>query len=471
MSNNMDRKSFIKTGAAAGLAMTFAAPHILRGADDRKANIGYIGVGGKGTSNLRTALRRSDVVVTHICDIDKEAAARAAKLVTDAGQKKPKVYTRGDDDYLRMLKQGAGKVDGVIISTPWLLHTPMTVATMKAGMYAAPEVWGATTVDECWELVNVSEETGMPCMMLENHCYDRDCMAVLRMVREGLFGELIHTQCGYQHDIRGLTFTSGEPRAPRIEGQPRPPRKRGAEFGAKGTGESRWRTQHSITRNGDLYPTHGLGPIANIIDDNRGNRMVYLTSTATKSRGLHNYIVEHGGENHPNAKIDFALGDIVTSVVKTAREETIVISHDTNLPRPYTDMYRVQGTKGLWMEDGYTIYIEGMSPRDHQWEPFVPYMEKYEHPIWTKHLEMAAQGGHGGSDPLKVGAFVESVKRRLPTPIDVYDTAAWIVVSPLSEQSIAQGSAPVEFPDFTRGKWKTNKRIFGLNGELYRDNV
>ena len=455
MNKEITRRTFIKSSAAAGLALSFAAPHILTGQDDRKVNIGFLGVGGKGTGNLRVCLARGDVEVTAICDIDKEAADRASKLVTDAGQPEPRLYTRGDEDFSRMLDQ-RDEVDGVIISTPWLWHTPMSVATMKAGKYCAPEVWGATTVDECWELVKTSEETGMPCMMLENHCYDRDCMAVLNMLRMGLFGELIHCHCGYQHDIRGVKFTSGTG----VRGE------RGAEFGEKGTGESRWRTKHSITRNGDLYPTHGLGPIANCFDDNRGNRMVYLTSTATKSRGLHNYIVEHGGENHPNAKIEWALGDIVTSVIKTARGETIVVNHDTNLPRPYTDMYRVQGTKGLWMEDGYTIYIEGMSPEEHQWEPFEPYMEKYEHPLWKKHLAAAkGRGGHGGADPLKNGAFVECVKRQIPTPIDVYDTAAWIVVSPLSEQSIAQGSVPVEFPDFTQGKWKTNKPIFGLTDE------
>jgi len=448
MSKEITRKSFIKSSAAAGLALSVVgAPYILTGQDSRRANIGFIGVGGKGRGNLRTCLARGDVDVTAICDIDKEAADRAAKLVTDAGQKKPKLYTRGDEDYTRMLSQ-RDEVEGVIVSTPWLWHTSMSVATMKAGKYCAPEVWGATTVEECWELVNASEESGMPCMMLENHCYDRDCMAVLNMVRMGMFGELIHMHCGYQHDLRGVKFRPG------------------AEFGEKGEGEARWRTAHSITRNGDLYPTHGLGPIANIFDDNRGNRMVYLTSTATKSRGLHNYILEKGGPEHPNAKIEFALGDIVTSVVKTARGETIVINHDTNLPRPYTDMYRVQGTKGLWMEDGYTIYIEGMSPKEHRWEPFVPYMEKHEHPLWKKHLaRQEGEGSHGGADPLKCGAFVECVKRKIPTPIDVYDTAAWIVVSPLSEQSIANGSAPVEFPDFTKGKWKTNKPIFGLLDE------
>lgn len=446
MSKEITRRTFIKSSAAAGLALSFAVPNILTGKDDRKVNIGFIGVGGQGTSNLRVCLARGDVEVTAICDIDKEAANRALKLVTDAGQPKPRLYTRGEEDFRRMLTQ-RDEVDGVIISTPWLWHTPMSVATMKAGKYCAPEVWGATTVDECWELVKTSEETGMPCMMLENHCYDRDSMAVLNMVRKGLFGELIHCQCGYQHDIRDMKFRPG------------------AEFGEKGLGEAKWRTKHSIDRNGDLYPTHGLGPIANCLDDNRGNRMVYLTSTATKSRGLHNYVLEKGGPEHPNAKIEWALGDIVTTVVKTARGETIIINHDTNLPRPYSNMYRVQGTKGLWMEDGYLIYIEGMSPKAHQWEPFEPYMEKYDHPLWQKHLKAIAGESHGGADPLKNGAFVECVKRRIPTPIDVYDTAAWIVVSPLSEQSIAQGSAPVEFPDFTQGKWKTNKPIFGLTDE------
>lgn len=437
----------MKTGIVAGIGTT-VVPGILTGKGiDRKVRIGFIGVGSQGTNLLKACLSMQDVVVPAICDIDKEALLRAQSLVEKAGRKAPQGYSKDEEDFRNMVLRE--DMDGVVISTPWMWHTPMAVATMEAGKYCAPEVWGASSVEECWELIEASEETGMPCMMLENHCYDRNNMAVLRMVREGLFGELSHCQCGYCHDLRGVKF------------QP------GVEFGHGAKGEARWRTQHSLKRNGDLYPTHGLGPIANCVNDNRGNRMVSLTSTATKSRGLHDYIVNTAGEDHPNAKLDWALGDVVTTVIKCQNGETIIINHDTNLPRPYSNMYTVQGTKGLWMEHrGLTnsVYLEGKSP-EHKWESLEQYLPEYEHPLWIKFLGEGVRGGHGGAGYLKIRAFIECVKRKIPTPIDVYDTAAWIVVTPLSEQSITLGSEPVDFPDFTKGKWMNNKPIFGLTAE------
>jgi len=442
----MKRSDFMKAGTAAGLGLTLLGPNILMGKDDRKVRLGFIGLGGRGASHLRRVLQRNDVVVNALCDIDKQAADEAAKHVTDTGAKKPALYTRGDEDFRRMLKRD--DLDGVIIATPWVWHAPMSVATMQAGKYAGVEVSAALTLDECWDLVNTSEATGLPCMILENVCYRRDVMAVLNMVRQGLFGELIHAHCGYQHDLRGIKF--------------RPD----AEFGPKAEGEARWRTQHSIDQNGDIYPTHGIGPIATMMDINRGNRFVQLTSTATKSRGLHNYIVEKGGPEHPNARIKFALGDIVTTVIKTARGESIVISHDTNLPRPYSLMFRVQGARGLWLKDNDSIYLEGISPEEHEWEPFAPYQEKYDHPLWKRYGERASGSGHGGMDFFVDHAFVESIKRKVPTPLDAYDAAAWSAITPLSIQSIAQGSAPQQFPDFTRGKWETRKPDFALGGEF-----
>jgi predicted dehydrogenase len=443
MKHDAKRRQFIKTSAAAGVAMS-VAPSVLLGKDDRKARLGFLGVGLQGTGILRMCLTMDGVEVNAVCDIDTEALANAQKLVVDSGGKEPAGYS-GEEDFLKLVTRD--DLDGVVIATPWVWHTPMAVATMKAGKYCAPEVWGGSSIDEMWQLVKASEESGMPCMMLENHCYDRDSMAVLNMVRQGLFGELIHCQCGYQHDLRNVKFRPG------------------AEFGEKGENEARWRTDHSVKRNGDLYPTHGIGPIANCLDIDRGNRFVSLTSTATKARGLHEHIVAKGGPDHPNAAIDFALGDVVTTVIKCANGETVIINHDTNLPRPYSNMYRVQGTKGLWMEDNMSIYLEGRSP-EHEWEPFEPYQTEYEHPLWKKFLSEGVRGGHGGAGFLKTKAFVECVKRQIPTPIDVYDTASWVVITPLSEHSIAQGSEPVEFPDFTMGQWMRRKPIFGLHGDF-----
>jgi predicted dehydrogenase len=441
----LDRRDFIKTGAGAAVSAA-VWPKSLWGQDNRKARLGFIGTGLRGTGLLKLALRRSDTEVNAVCDINPEAAAMAQELVTASRQNVPTSYTNGEEDYLNLV--GRDDLDAVIVATPWIWHTPMAVAAMKAGKAVGVEVPAAVTVEQCWDLVKTSEETGVPCMQMENVCYRRDVMAVLNMVKQGLFGELIHCHCGYQHDLRDIKF------------QP------GVEFGPGAEGEAVWRTEHSIRRNGDIYPTHGVGPIAKYLDINFGNRFTHLTSMATKSRGLHNYIVENGGEDHPNAKIEFALGDIVTTLIQCANGETVVVSHDTNLPRPYSLNFRVQGTKGIWMRDNRSIYLEGVSPEPHRWEPFETYQEKYDHPLWKRYASDAEGAGHGGMDFFVVNAFVESVKRKVPPPIDVYDAATWSVISALSEQSIAMGSAPVQFPDFTGGKWVTRRSNFGMSDEF-----
>jgi predicted dehydrogenase len=442
---NLNRRDFIKKNAVAGIGLA-VAPSLISssffGAD--KIKLGFVGVGGRGTGLLRLALERGDVVVPAVCDILEEAVDKASSMVVEAGQDQPKTYTNGNYAFRELVERD--DLDGVVIATPWIWHTKIAVATMKSGKYAAVEVPAATTIEECWDLVKTSEETGMPCMMLENVCYRRDVMAILNMVRKGLFGEMVHGHCGYQHDLRGVKFNPG------------------AEFGKGANGEARWRTEHSIHRNGDLYPTHGVGPIANYFDINRGNRFVYLTSMATKTRGLHEYIVARGGKDHPNADIRFKLGDIVTTLIKCANEETIMISHDTNLPRPYSLGFRVQGTKGLWMKDGDQIYIEGVS-EPHRWEPAEGYLEKYDHPLWKRYEDKATGSGHGGMDFFVMHAFIESVKRQVQTPLDVYDAAAWSVISPLSERSIANGGKPQYFPDFTAGMWMKRVSEFALGDE------
>ncbi len=441
----LDRRDFIKTSAGAALSAA-VWPKVLLGQDDRKARLGFIGTGLRGTGLLKLALERTDTEVNAVCDTKPEAAAMAQELVTASRQNVPTSYTNGEEDYLNLVARD--DLDAVIVATPWIWHTPMAVAAMKAGKAVGVEVPAAVTLEQCWDLVKTSEETGRPCMLMENVCYRRDVMAVLNMVKKGMFGEIIHCHCGYQHDLRDIKF------------QP------GVEFGPGAQDEAIWRTEHSIRRNGEIYPTHGVGPIAKYLDINYGNRFSILTSMATKSRGLHNYIVEHGGEDHPNAKIKFALGDIVTTLIKCANGETVVVSHDTNLPRPYSLNFRVQGTKGLWMRDNQSIYLEGVSPEPHRWEPFEKYQQEYDHPLWKRYASDAEGAGHGGMDFFVVNAFVESVKRQVPPPIDVYDAATWSVISALSEQSIATGSAPVRFPDFTGGKWVTRRSTFGMSDEF-----
>jgi predicted dehydrogenase len=446
---SFQRREFIKTGAGAAIGASLWPGRLVAAESEAQRDtvrLGFVGVGGRGTWLMRLALQRDDCEVKAVCDVKPERVERAQDMVDEERGRRPRGFSDGEEDFLNLVERN--DIDAVIIATPWLWHTPVAVAAMKSGKWVGTEVPAAVTIQECWDLVNTSEETGMPCMIMENVCFRRDVMAVLNMVRQGVFGELMHCHCGYQHDLRGVKFNPG------------------AEFGPGANGEAEWRTQHAIRRNGDIYPTHGVGPVAKMLNINSGNRFVTLTSTATKTRGLHNYIVDVGGEDHPNADVEFKLGDIVTTVIKCANGETVVVSHDTNLPRPYSLMFRVQGTKGLWMNDGRTIYIEGVSPESHRWEDFGPYGERYDHPLWKRYEDSATGSGHGGMDFFVMNAFVEAVKRGVEPPIDVYDAAAWSVISPLSEQSIATGSAPVRFPDFTRGKWVTRTKIFGLSDEF-----
>ena len=450
----MKRKKFIQTSTLAGLGATIL-PNVAFSelTSNKRVNIGVIGTGLRGQWVLWLMAKYPEVDIISICDIDEEMIQSALKILKDAGKPEPKVYKSGDEDFRNMLVNE--KLDGVYIATPWEWHAEMALAAMKAGKHVGTEVPAALTVDDCWLLVNTSEKTGKFCMIMENVCYRRDVIAVLNMVRQGLFGELLHCQGGYQHDLRHVKFNDGVQ-----------PYGGGVEFGKKGYSESKWRTQHSIDRNGDLYPTHGLGPVSTMLDINRGNRMLYLTSTATQSRGLHNYIVKLGGKSHPNAKVAFKLGDIVTTVIKCANGQTIMLSHDTNSPRPYSLNFRVQGTQGIWMRDNDSIYIEGRSPEEHVWESEKGYMTEYDHPLWKRFEEQASGSGHGGMDFFILRAFIESIKQNVPPPIDVYDAVSLSVICPLSEESISNNSASVEIPDFTRGKWKTNQRIFGLTDKM-----
>lgn len=440
-----DRRTFIKGATLAGLGL-YLAPASGLAWEVKKpvVKIGLIGTGGRGCSHLSLLLKRNDVEVPAICDIDPQSIKDAQALFAKAGKKDPQVYTGSEWAWEKLLQRS--DLDGVVIATPWLWHTRMTVGAMKAGKYAGVEVSAATTLDECWDLVNAHEETGVPMMILENVCYRRDIMAVLNMVRQNVFGELLYAHCGYQHDLRSVKFNPG------------------VEFGEKGFHEARWRTQHSIYQNADLYPTHGLGPVATMLNINRGNRLVSITSSATKSKGLHKYIVDKAGPDHPNASIKFRLGDIVTSTITTTNGENIVVIHNTNNPRPYSLGFRVEGTQGLWMNDGSQIYVEGVSPND-EWEKDEAWLKKYDHPLWKKYEKDAAGAGHGGMDFFVINAFVEIVRRQAPAPLDAYDAAAWSAVTPLSEASIAEGGTSQVFPDFTNGRWIDRQPVFCLDDE------
>ncbi|MFZ6022901.1 MAG: Gfo/Idh/MocA family protein [Bacteroidota bacterium] len=451
----MNRKEFVKnTGLAAATLAILPAGELFASAADTKIKMAMIGVGLRGQNHLDLVLRRNDVELVAICDIDDRMLTRSKDMIVKSGKKMPQIFT-GDIYAWKKMLEIKGGIDGIIIATPWEWHKEMIIGSIEAGVkYVGSEVMIGITLQDHWDVVKAAEKYKVHVMMLENVCYRRDVMAILNMVRQGLFGEMIHLQGGYQHDLRDVKFNDGTK-----------PYGGGCEIGDKAWSEARWRTHHSIYRNGDLYPTHGIGPIAHCININRGNRFINLASFSTKARGLHQHVIKKCGPDHPNAKISFKLGDVVTTSIGCANGETILLQHDTNLPRPYSLGFRVQGTEGLWMDLNRGIYIEGKSPKPHQWDDAKTWLDKYDHPLWAKWSKEAQGSGHGGMDFYVIHSFVESIKRNAPTAMDVYDAAAWSAITPLSEMSIEKGNETIEFPDFTGGQWMYRKPVFALNDE------
>jgi hypothetical protein len=299
---------------------------------------------------------------------------------------------------------------------------------METGAHAATEVPMAPTLDELWQLVETAERTQRHCVMLENCCYDRTEMMILNMVRNGLLGELLHAECGYLHDLREL----------KLDDYYYPPD---------------WRAQHSIDRNGDNYPTHGLGPVAQWMNVNRGNRFDHLVSFATKTRGLNLWAEEHLGPDSEAATQHYAQGDVINTLIRTVNGETIQVVHDTNDPRPYSRKIMLRTTAGVVRKyPEQKIHIEGKSPA-HRWEELLDYRDEWEHPIWRALEEQSAGAGHGGMDYIEDYRLIQCLHEGVPTDMDVYDGAAWSAVSGLSEISIAERRV-VDVPDFTRGAWR-----------------
>ena len=446
----MNRRELIATATAVtggALTLPTRATGATRASD--RLRLGMIGVGMRGRVLLRELVRRDDVEVVGLCDIEAYTLNEALTQFTGAGRPNPRLYTGSNESWREML--ATADLDGVIIATPWELHAPMAIGAMRARVAVACEVVAGITLDDHWRVLRTQQETGTPYMLLENVCFRRDVMAVLNMVRQGVFGEMIHLEGGYQHDLREVKFNAGIP-GEAYGG--------GVEFGSKGWSEARWRTRHSVDRNGDLYPSHGIGPCAMWANINRGNRFTHLTSYASKARGLHNHVVAKGGPDHPNARVDFRLGDVVQTMIGCENGETVLLSHDTNLPRPYSLGFRVQGEKGLWMDVNKSIYVEGQSPRAHRWEEAQAWLDRYDHPLWKAHAADAEGAGHGGMDFFVIHAFIEALKAGAPMPIDIHDAVTWSAVTPLSEASIASGNRTVDFPDFTEGSWRDRMPAF-----------
>ena len=427
MPTSVTRRNFIHAGAG------LAASSLLATSDaaEKPVRVGIVGVGNRGTSLLKNFLDLPGVEVPAICDINEEHLRRAQDIVEKKGASRPAGYSSGVEDFRRLIDRT--DLDAVVTATPWKWHTPVCVAAMKAGKYAATEVPAAVTVDECWELVTTSEKTGMPCMMLENVCYFRNAMMVLNMIQQGVLGELFHCEGGYQHDVRGAY--------------------------ARPSGELKWRGMYAVSHDANIYPTHPLGPMAWWTNINRGDRFTHLVSMSSKSLGLKDWIAKKAGPDHPNAKRDYALGNINTTLLRTEKGVTMTLYYDTQSPRPYDLILRVQGTEGIYSGTLEKMYIEGRSPERHTWESTDSYYEQYEHPIWKALGETAKNYGHGGGDYIELHQFVRAVREKRQTPIDVYDSATWSVIMPLTRQSVASRSAPVDVPDFTRGMWKEPREL------------
>jgi predicted dehydrogenase len=385
---------------------------------------GVIGLGNRGGGMLPLLLQVPGARVTALCDIRPEFARAAARMVTDAGQPEPALYTGGDEDFEHLVRRD--DVDFVYVAAPWEWHTPMALAAMRAGKHVGVECPMGLTLRDLWELVDTSEETRRHCIQLENCCYGQNELRALRMAHEGLFGELLHGSGAYLHDLRELLFS-------------------------KTYYEDQWRRKFHTTTNGDLYPTHGLGPVAAYLDLHRGDRFVRMTSMSTPALGLAEYRAAHLPPDDETWRERYVDGDVTMSLIQTARGRVIHLVHGVSNPHPYSRLNHLAGTKGVFEDYPPRIYLEPAQGND-EWGSFDDYAS-YDHWLWTD--VGPGPGGHGGMDYIMLWRLVQTLRLGLAPDIDVYDSAAWNAPFPLSVQSIRHNGQPVEFPDFTRGHWQT----------------
>ncbi len=401
----------------------------------RPLRFGFVGTGDRGSAHLDILLGMDSVEVPALCDINDAYLYRAKRWVTESGKPEPQLYGKHETDWMRMLERD--DLDVIVCATGWKWHAPVCEEAMRAGKHATTEVPAGLTEDECWGLVEASERYGKHCMMLEQANYSEGLLQVLNMARAGVFGELLHCAGGYVHDLRLVKFD--------LEREP-------------------WRLQYSIDHNCNLYPTHPIGPIAWVLDINRGDQFDHLVSMSSKARCLNDFARLYYGRENAYATMAMKQGDVNVSMIRTKRERTVTLHFDTNTPHPQTMEFRVQGTKGNYSGNLESVYIDERSPKPHEWEPLANYSAQYQHEIYKSidHSRMDKEGRGHGSDLITTilwQRYLKAMRAGAEPDQDVYDAAAWSVIIPLSARSVASGGKPVEFPDFTRGKWRTREPL------------
>ncbi len=406
----------------------YAAPKL------EKVRIGFIGLGNRGPGAVERMSNIEGVEIVALCDKDMDRVAVGQKILKKHDFEPAKEYGGNEDAWKELCE--SPDVDLVYICTPWSLHTPMAVYAMENGKHAATEVPAAVTVDESWQLVETSERTKKHCMMLENCCYDFFELLTLNLARQGFFGEIVHTEGAYIHDLINSNFN-------------------------KDAYSDMWRLRQNQGRNGNLYPTHGLGPVCQILNVNRGDKMDYLTSMSSDDFQMAKMAKELAEEDDfwNQFATDNYRGNMNTTTVKTNKGKTIMIQHDVTSPRPYSRIHLVSGTKGIarkWPTPGKIA-------RGHSWfdDDEMKTLEKEYTPKIVKMVgEMAKKvGGHGGMDFLMDWRLIDCLRNGIPLDQDVYDAALWSVIAPLSEWSVANRSNSIDVPDFTNGAWQTNEPV------------
>lgn len=448
--NDNSRRKFIKIAAAGSAAIGIAPLNNLFGSNAAESyvpasrgksvmglrcepiktvRIGLIGLGMRGGSAVERLLQVDGVEIRAIADVVEKNVKDANNKITKATSKAAVEYT-GEEDWKKVCERE--DIDLIYQCTPWLLHTPVSVYAMKHGKHAACEVPSAQTLDDCWALVNTAEETQRHFMMLENCCYDFFELNTLNMARNGVFGEILHAEGAYIHDLRWLKFL-----------------KEGGYYHI-------WRLEYSKLHTGNPYPTHGLGPLAQLMGINRGDRFDYLTAISTNQVGMSLYAKDKFGENSPEAQNTYMLGDMNTTIIRTIKGKTIMIQHDTTSPRPYSRIHLISGTKGMAVK--YPEPGIALEPAAHEFlkkQDFDDLMKKYEHPLASQIGEKAKKvGGHGGMDFIMDYRLIYCLRNGLPLDQDVYDAASWCSVVALSEKSTLHRGKSIDVPDFTRGVWE-----------------